>query len=364
MRYPFHFFVRLLFVFALLSSCAMAQVDPLRVGYIEARPFTWIEEGELHGITQSIWQQVAMQSGIATQYINLGVSPNAGLQALERGEVDVLIAPLAVTYKRLQKVDFSRPYFINQVGVVLKNKPMNPVFFLARLLDRLLVKELLITLGLFLLFVHIYWLIRRRVSSELHERYWPGITNALWFSFSHLISKSELYNPRHWIDKGFMFLWLTFALVFVSTVFGIITSSLTMTLSEMDRVQHLQKGDLENMTVGVLEGSQNYHVSKKYVHKVVREQTYEALFKDLQDETIQAIIMDQVIAQEYLRSHPQTKAIIAALHLDSQEFAFALQKNSPYLQDIDLQITRLQDSGQIEAICRTQVGPFAHACQL
>ncbi|MGL5042691.1 MAG: amino acid ABC transporter substrate-binding protein/permease [Culicoidibacterales bacterium] len=73
------------------------------------------ENGEYVGIDLDLMKAIAKNQGFTYEMKSLGF--NAALQALESSQVDAVIAGMSITPERMQKFDFSQPYF--ESGIVL-----------------------------------------------------------------------------------------------------------------------------------------------------------------------------------------------------------------------------------------------------
>ena len=67
------------------------------------------------GIDLDILQAIAQDQGFEYEVVPVGFS--AAVTALEAGECDGVIAGMSITDERVQKYDFSEPYYDSGVGI-------------------------------------------------------------------------------------------------------------------------------------------------------------------------------------------------------------------------------------------------------
>lgn len=74
---------------------------------------------------------------------------------------------------------------------------------------------------------------------------------------------------------------------------------------------------------------------------------------------------DTPIGAEYLRQNGlEGRFVLSRQTLQNNELAFAIRKNSPLRNAIDLGITTFQDDGTIVPLCKKYIGDEASHCDL
>ncbi len=93
----------------------------LRVGVAEFAPWTFVNrEGKPEGFEIDLGHQLAHDLEAKAEF---KLAPLADLfAALDRGEIDLIAAGLAITPKRALQVDFSNPYFESGITLVTNRK--------------------------------------------------------------------------------------------------------------------------------------------------------------------------------------------------------------------------------------------------
>jgi polar amino acid transport system substrate-binding protein len=89
----------------------------LKVGTLsDAKPYAYIEDGELVGFEVDIATAIAEHIGLEPQFVQQEFSTL--LPAVAAGTLDVAAASTSITEERLQNVDFSDTYFIGYITVI------------------------------------------------------------------------------------------------------------------------------------------------------------------------------------------------------------------------------------------------------
>lgn len=96
---------------ALASWCFAAEKNILRVGTVaDNPPLAFQQDGKLAGMEVDLARLLETQLG---QVLNLQVMPAADLlPALQRGDIDMIMAGLVITDAREREVDFAEPYYL------------------------------------------------------------------------------------------------------------------------------------------------------------------------------------------------------------------------------------------------------------
>lgn len=116
-------FLALLLGLTIVTGCGQEkQSSVLRVGMDAAYPpfsFQNMDTKEYEGFDVDIIKAIAKEEGLTTEIRN--VNFDGLIPALKSGDLDVAINDITVTEDREQSVDFSKPYYIAGLGVVVKS---------------------------------------------------------------------------------------------------------------------------------------------------------------------------------------------------------------------------------------------------
>ncbi|MEX5297770.1 ABC transporter substrate-binding protein [Kocuria sp. CPCC 205292] len=103
------------------SSSAVALVEP---GFLTVcsesnyPPFEMEEGGEMVGLDMDLGREIAKDLGVEMKNVTLAFESIQSGAALETDQCDVAISALSITEERQTVMDFSDPYYDNEVGLV------------------------------------------------------------------------------------------------------------------------------------------------------------------------------------------------------------------------------------------------------
>ena len=174
------------FVLALacFGNALPLQANQLKVGISGSAPFVIKNGDQLSGISLNIWRRVAEDNNLSYELVEQP-SPKAGIEAVDNGEIDVLVGPISITSRRLAMpgIDFTQPYYLGKSGVLL---PMRPPSILSRVqvfFGWAVISSVLVLISVLLVVGSLIWLAERTRNSEQFPRDWlPGISSGMWFA--------------------------------------------------------------------------------------------------------------------------------------------------------------------------------------
>lgn len=179
----------LLFLFILITPAnrifaqgEISSSDTLIVGVAGSQPFVFPNASEDKGIAVDLWEGLALKKGWTYSYRYFDQVEEA-ISELERESLDVLIGPISITSSRLEKIQFSQPFYNSSLAIVSRSDELTfwqeiKPFFSFRLV---------IAVGIFLFILAIvgslFWLAERKNSPEQFPKD-PinGIGNGMWFA--------------------------------------------------------------------------------------------------------------------------------------------------------------------------------------
>src|SRR5262245_10334000 len=165
------------FLFLWVPS-ADAQPETLRVGTRIVRPFVFEDGGNLTGFSVDLWQEIAAQLNVRTEWITKGTVRDL-LDATQANEVEVAISAISITEEREKGWDFSHPMF--EAGLQILIPAQGGGSGLSRLASAIFNVAYLPVLGLVFLGIvvaaNIVWFFERRQPDGLlaDRSYFPGI---------------------------------------------------------------------------------------------------------------------------------------------------------------------------------------------
>jgi len=339
-------------VFSQSASTAKPASTVVRVGYIQHSPFVVKQGSSIDGMTVDIWELIANKLNWKYQYELSARTLVSGFQALKDKKIDVLIGAVSVDSRGLEKISFSRPYFINRIGVIGRNENVTFWDYLSAFAKKVLNINLVIALLIFLLFCHILWLFERRHS--MPESYLKGIGSALWLGFKSFVA-NESNGTKRLAARLVLSVWLLLSVTTLATFTASITSALTMSLLSHSKAFSI--GRIRGKHVAVIKSTiDTTLIDRLYVIPVYVPNLAKAV-ELLEAKKVFAVIDDLPSIRYYLHQHPSDRIGIAHEVLGYDEYAFAFRKNSPLLKPFDLMLDHVKTTFELKYICTRYVGP-------
>lgn len=145
---------------------------------VQGFPFTAKKDAVHQGLTIAVWEAMAHDHGWSFHYLEADRDTDRAVQQLAQGQFDVLIGPLAVTVPRIQQVDFTTPFFINAIGLMVPKKHVSFSSITKVLKTAGFWSIITGFIGLFFLYLHLIWYFERGKLNELPLSYRQAITGA------------------------------------------------------------------------------------------------------------------------------------------------------------------------------------------
>ncbi|NJK39481.1 MAG: transporter substrate-binding domain-containing protein [Oscillatoriales cyanobacterium RM2_1_1] len=328
-----------------------AKAETLRVGVAGSPPFTIWEELEPTGISVEIWETIAQESDLDYQWIPL---PNMTgvFDRVAAGDLDVVIGPISITSVRLQKVEFTQPFYQADIGVLLPSKKpslwkrLRPFFGLAFLSSIGILVAGLFTVG------NLLWLAEKDANnSQFPHDYWHGIGNGMWFALVTLTTVG--YGDRTPVTPAGRLVagvWMLITMLMVSSLIAGLTTALTLSISGQTTEKFLKPQDLRGARAGVVAGTTGEEWSKFYGARLSRTAELGQAINLLTAGKVDGVVFDVPALQYYLHQNPELKFRLAQFALTQENYGFALPWDSPLKQKLDISLLELQETGKIQKI--------------
>lgn len=336
------------------TPSAVPKAAPLRVATRVVPPFVFADRGKLTGFSIDLWQSIAKQMGVETQFV-VKSDVVALLDAVQSGEEDIGIAAVSITAARDREFDFSQPMFESGLQIMVRKTPNQPKVNqgpIRGLLSLLVSPVMLEWLGIVLLFIlvpaHVVWLAERRHKEGIipHESYIPGIFHAAFWAAGTLATQADVM-PRSGLARVMAVLWMFTGVVFVAYFTASVTASLT--------VQQL-KGtltgpeDLPGMRVATTIGSTSMIYLREHRAQVVEFDQIDKACRALVQGQVDAVVFDAPVLLYYAASAGKGRVQVVGSIFRKENYGIVCRINSPYRKRIDAALLTLRENGTYDRL--------------
>ncbi|MFV8837195.1 transporter substrate-binding domain-containing protein [Salinimicrobium soli] len=322
----------LLFSGSIFAQDSLSEKKKLTIGITEAPPFVVKEKGEFTGLSIKSWDMVNEKFGadfVFKEYSSLGEL----LSAVEKGEVDLSINPITVTDQRMQKMEFSQPYFISHTGIA-KRKESSFWKYLMNIISWNFLSAILILVSVIFAFGFLVWIFERRGNNEEFSKGGRGILQGFWWSAVTMTTVGYGdKSPRTFGGRFIGFIWMFLAIIMISSLTAGIASSLTVQ-NMQDEITSIE--DLRKFETTTVESSSAEELLEQYgidSEKVLNAQ--EGFEKISKGET-QLFIYDQPILSYYIEQNNLGDELeVLQKTIKKDYYSYSFPKGSPVVKEID-----------------------------
>jgi len=343
----------------LLSPCpAQAQESQpkLRVATRLVKPFVFEEGGKLTGFSVELWQEIATQMNVKSEYV---VKPTVKelLASVKSQEAALGIAAISITAERELQWDFSQPMF--DAGLqILVSAQGSEGGIIGNLLAGVFNANFLLLIGGILLTLiipaHIVWFLERRPAGGLltHRSYFPGIFEAAWWSAATLATQAD-QMPKSAAARVAAVIWMFTSVVFIAYFTASVTSSLTL---QQLRGDIRGPEDLPGKRVASVKGSTSVEYLRQHNVEVMEFTKVEEAYLALQHEQIDAVVYDSPVLLYYASHDGKGKVQVAGPIFRKENYGIVFPPNSPYRKPVNEALLKLKENGTYDQLYKKWFG--------
>jgi polar amino acid transport system substrate-binding protein len=317
----------------------------LVVGTRETPPFSMKDkDGRWIGISIDLWRQIATELNLTYKFLEL--DQYNLLEGLTNGSLDVVVIDLTITPERLDRFDFTYPFYTTGLGIAVPFKEKyGLVLIIKQLFSHNVLKILLLIFSILLTVGMIVWLFERKRNPEhFGGNTIQGVGSGVWFSAVTMTTVG--YGDKHARTLGgriVALIWMFTGVILVSLFTATITSILTVKQFEIP-VRGLD--DLKNELVGTM----SYTTGESFLkHNLISSKSYKTV-----EEGLEALVIGEIKAFVYdapelryiIKQKFQGKLEVLPNTYSQENYGIALVNNSPLRKSINqvlLQTIRSQE---------------------
>ena len=333
-----YLFLISLLLFSINFYAQPSSVDSLQlskkslIGITPTPPFVLEENGEYVGLSIDSWELINEEMGLDYEFKEYSSLAEL-LAGIENNEVDFSINPVTVTDSRMQRMDFSQPYFISHTGVAKRSE--SQIFnYLANLFSWNFISAILILLAVIFIFGFLVWIFERKKNAEEFGTGTRGILQGFWWSAVTMTTVGYGdKSPRTTGGRIIALIWMFMAIIIISSLTAGIASSLTVQTMN-DEINSVQ--DLSKFSITSVESSSAQELLSLYNidhNKVIDEKEGIALLKS--EETKLFVYDEPILRYEIKRSGLEDEIEILPKTLKKDYYAYSFPKNSALVDEIN-----------------------------
>ena len=321
------FFILIIIVF--LSHSLRAEGEELSVGVTDSPPFIIIEDDDITGLTIDLWNVISDSLDIDYHFVKTDL--NDVMTNIYEGEVNISIAPMAISSAHADSTFFSQPFYITTMCVAVENHYESGFVTIVKNLFSL---SFLKTIGM-LLFINLcigtlIWFAERKDNPAFSDKMFSGIIDGFWWSWVTMTTVG--YGDKSPLSRNGKILgtiWMLVAILIISGFTATISSELT-TKRLQNNVTNIH--DLHKMKVGCLEGrNTSIYLDYKHInHKQYK--TFDDAFDALEKGDINALVDDGATLNYYFRKYEKDMMKkITLIELPNNKEYYCFMSTQPYL---------------------------------
>lgn len=335
------------------APAAAASVAPtpgtgkLRVVTRNLEPFSFEKDGRRVGYAAELWDQLARETGNQYEIQVVGTAAEM-IEAVKNKTADVGVGAISVTAKREEIIDFSQPFYESGLQILTSGAGGSFGDSMWSLIKNLFNLELI---GMFLLLMftmliisHLVWRYEHKVNGDQWpEDYKAGLWESFWWVISTLlVGGADNKGPVGVGGRIIAIVWMLLSIVLVSLLTASFTTTLTVNTLKGDING---PGDLPGKKVATVTGSTTVDWLNRKGAKVQPYATVTECVMALKEGKVDAVVYDAPVVQYEAGKLNDEKLQMVGQMFERQNYAFALQQDSPLRERLNQALLKLSEQG-------------------
>ncbi|MFM7183508.1 MAG: transporter substrate-binding domain-containing protein [Planctomycetota bacterium] len=328
---------------------------PLRVG---AAPIAAIVEwhgAQPEGPMVDVWNDLTRRLGLRAELVRFDTI--AGLiTAVEKGDVDVALGPLAITEERERILDLTHPVFHSGMRIAVRQRNETGLLSAARsMLSWQVVSLAGLVVALALLSGHLLWWFERGHNPGSFPPEYPrGVIEALWWIASTIITggcdDKHVDGP---LGRSLAFAWMVGGIGLIAAFTSVLTA--TMTAERVTGVIHGPR-DLAGRLVGVQRAAVTTGCVRQRGGSPQEYATLRDAVQALDLGMVEAVVGETETLSYIVNEVGKGRIRIVGPLFDEFDFGIALPNGSPIRESLNTAILRMREGGEINRIKERWIG--------
>lgn len=324
-----------------------ASSEPLTVGVYVHPPFVLVENGEFHGMAIDLWEWLANQRGLESEYVEFN---NVGdlVEATEAGEIDVAVTNLTVSKGRVERIDFTHSWFDAGQRIMVSDEGSAGLgAVIAGLRESGHLRAYAWIAFVVVIATFLVTLFDRHFDEDFPRRWRNGIAESFYTVMSVATSgkPASRKNFFGWAGRIWQGLWLVCGIAVLAYITSSVTSVMT-TLSLTNQINSV--ADLPGHPVGIQPGSIAEEYAREAGLNIRQFEHIEDAVEALTDGRIDAIIDDAPVLEYYAHINPDEPVAVVGPIFEPDKYAFGLGHRSELTRPLTVELIGARESGLIE----------------
>jgi polar amino acid transport system substrate-binding protein len=328
-----NFFSKTILILLILSVCVNSYPQKadsskvLKVGIVHNPPFVICENSKISGISIDLWREISDSLQIKYEYKEYKYFDL--VNALEKSELDISIAPLVVTSKLLKRLYFSQPFYITSLAVALPIRfKQSMIHFLLDFFSKDFQIMLIVILLITAFFSFLVWIVERKSRTKTFRKGINGFGESLWWAIVTLttVGYGDI-TPKTKFGRLISGLWMFISIIIVSIFTATVASHLTVNKLQTE-IKDIS--DISDLHIGSINGtgSSNFLLNRG-INFINYPSVLDGL-KAVDKKEINAFVFDQAILEYYIIKNKLNEKI-EILRSGSNKEYFSFSSANPKL---------------------------------
>ncbi len=323
--------------------------EQLQVGVFPMKGLAEYTGDKPRGYSIDLWNELSKRIHASSELVAISSIENL-FEATQRGDIDVLLGPLAMTEQREKLVDFTHPVVHSGLQIAVpRDRDSRLLTALHNLISWELISILAGVIGTIVLTGHLLWIFERRHNAESFPAPYPrGAWEAVWWSVSTIITGGCENKVISTVTGRFI---ATASMIGGIVLVALLTSTLTTTMT-VDQVTGTIRSprDLFGKTVACQEGGVVPDAVEDFGGSPKLYPDLEEMMAAVSNEECDALVSESHTLMLALHTSGTNDLRLIPGVFDSFDFALALPQGSTLREPLNNAILQMREAGQLDEI--------------
>jgi polar amino acid transport system substrate-binding protein len=327
-----------------------AQSGDLRVATRQVKPFVFEENGKLTGFSVELWNEIAKQLGVKSQY-DIKPTVKELLSTVKAQTSDLAISAISITAERELELDFSQPMFDAGLQILTPVQTSRAALFQAiftSLFSAAIVPYVIGVVVILIAIAHLVWALERLHPTGMltHREYFPGIFETCWWAAATLATQAD-QMPRAALARVVAVFWMFASVIFIAYFTAAVTSNLTL---QQLRGDINGPEDLPGKRVASIMGSTAEVYLRQHNIENVGFSNAEESFKALQSGQVDAVVYDAPVLLYYASHDGKGKVQTVGSIFRKENYGIVFPDKSPLRKRVNEALLKLKENGSYDQL--------------